>query len=455
MQKLFGTDGIRGLTATAPTLSPPFLHQLGKALTKWLLHKGITHPRILFARDTRKSSRFIMDALCCGFSGTTTTIIDAGVCTTPMAHYLVSRFPGDYHCGIIITASHNGPEYNGIKLVGQSGKISQEDEALIELFIDHTPQATYCTFAPAYHPLPTHHATSYLHHISRLIPSNIFANLHIVLDCANGAASHTTPALFAGTGARLTVLYANPEEVSTTTACGSEHPEVIAKAVCTNNANIGFAFDADGDRVVVATKDGAIIKGEMLLAFLSTHPLFASQTTLVSTQAANSGFAQWLAQQGKTLICTDVGDRAVGAAMKECGALLGGEPSGHVIISPYSITSDGLVAALLTTHTLHATGNTTMQTFTPVPQVSITVPVQFRESLTQEPFISILTRHKEAIAPGRLLVRYSGTEPCLRIMAEHQSEHTARQIAHSLARELEPLLTITHSSEVPDDLCTL
>jgi len=439
MPTFFGTDGIRGCAANSPFLKTDFLQRLGIALCTWAKGKSGAHqPTFVIGTDTRSSGKKIAQSLAQGIIHTGGACLDAGILPTPALHSLVTNHPAHYHVGIMITASHNKPTDNGIKVAIPAGKISGEDQTIIEELINqlpspHLPEAAFTQ-------IPHHHQTGYAQNLLKSFPPRMLAGLHIILDCAHGATYVIAPAIFKHYGATLTVIGNEPNGENSNTGCGSTAPQKLKTLVLALKADMGFAFDGDGDRVCVINQAGNLLSGEEVLSLASTHPRFATERAVVGTIVANSGLEQWLRQQGKELIKTDVGDAQVHAAMLAHNAELGGEPSGHLIVQSHLPTADGIYAALLVAHTLLETKNSVLTTFKPIPSCSLSLPVQIKRILTEEPFASIIRAHEQALVPGRCLIRYSGTEPVLRLLVEHPDPHKADHALKALAEQLKPYL---------------
>jgi len=441
MNTLFGTDGIRGAIATSPYLTAPFLHRLGTALVQWAQIKKNETPIFVIGADTRASSRDIMYALTYGIMKEGGICFNAGILPIPALQHLVTTQSHYYHYGIMITASHNQATDNGIKIMSSRGKLSTADQEIITEFIRHVPAFTHCPTSLTIPSIPQHHAHSYLTHLSTVFPANMLHSMHIVLDCAQGATYQIAPLLFQGCGARVTCIGTEPTGTNINQNYGSTAPENLVQKMKELRADLGFAFDGDGDRVCAVNSAGEIINGDQLLALLATHPRFVSEKTIVGTIMTNSGLALWLAKQHKKLVRSSLGDAAVERVMNAHHAALGGEPSGHIIIRHHLPTADGIYAALYIAHTARLTHNLSLHTFTPLAQATINVPAATSQSLTAEPFASIIQAHEQAFLPGRSIVRYSGTEPLLRIMSEHYDQAKAHEASQQLAQKLIPYLS--------------
>jgi len=441
MNTLFGTDGIRGAVATSYYLSAPFLHRLGVALVQWARTKQNEAPVFVIGNDTRASSESILYALSYGIMKAGGICFKAGIMPSPALQHMVSTQSHYYHYGIMITASHNTATDNGIKLMSKQGKLLTADQEIIIEFIRHVPAFTQCPTNLTIPHIPQHHAHSYVTQLSTLFPANMLHGMHIVLDCAHGATYRTAPLVFQSCGATVTVIGNEPTGYNINEKYGSTAPAKLQEAVVALNATFGFAFDGDGDRVVAINSSGQIFNGDAILALISTHPRFATQKTLVGTVMTNSGLSLWLATQHKKLIRSNLGDAAVERIMRAHNAELGGEPSGHIIIRSHLPSADGIYAALYVAHTARLTNRLNLHTFTPLAQTTINLPAKIIQSLTAEPFASIIQAHEQAFLPGRSIIRYSGTEPVLRITTEHWDAQAAQEASEQIAQKLSPYLS--------------
>jgi len=438
MQIFFGTDGIRGSVATNPYLSAPFLHRLGLSLAQWAQHKhGIT-PSFVIGADTRGSAHTIFNAIAYGIMKGGGLCFNAGILPTPALQHMVTTQSHYYHYGIMITASHNEASDNGVKIVAPYGKLLTGDQEVIAEFITHTPPFTQCPATITVPPIQPHHANSYLMHFSTIFPAHILRGLHIVLDCGQGATYRIAPIVFQSCGAKVTVIGNEPDGTNINSGYGSTAPRALQEKVVELEADMGFAFDGDGDRVVAVNYRGDICDGDDILALLSTHPRFSAEQTIVGTVMTNSGLSAWLHERRKKLVRSPVGDAHIERILRAHKAELGGEPCGHIIVRSHLPTADGLFAALCAAHTVILTGNRLLKTFTHLPQALVSLPARHAQNLTEEPFASIIRAHEQALLPGRAVVRYSGTEPLLRIMTEHPDEEVAEKASQALAKQLKP-----------------
>ena len=435
---LFGTDGIRNRVGSHPFTQEALPH-LGRALACWAEETFGSEVRILLARDTRYSGPWITAGLMQGLLSYPVTIYDAGVFPTPGVFHLMQE---DTHChlGIIITASHNPSSDNGIKLVSSlSGKLTRADEDRIcKLMMQPNIQKDFSKLGKL---IPFQDAkTLYRKKITNQFSSLSLTDKTIVLDCAHGATTISAPQIFKDLGATVISINSDPDGYNINHNSGSTKPEGLAKAVIAHNAFMGFAFDGDGDRVIAVNSSGQIKDGDDLLALLLTNKEYSLEKGIVSTVMANQGLESYLTKIGKKLIRSNVGDKFVLQAMEKEELLLGGEPSGHIILKNLLGTGDGILVALKVLETVLATSNHSLESFTKFPQVVINVPIKRKKDLAQHPLADYIAACKEKLSAGRLLVRYSGTEPLLRIMAEGQdinlTSDAAQVLADTLEREL-------------------
>ncbi len=441
---LFGTDGIRTKVGSYP-LSPDSLPAVGNAIARWALEKYGAQTAFLVASDTRASCDQIKSALFSAFAPYSVGIYDTGVLPTPAVFHRIAH-DNRFTCGIIISASHNTAEDNGIKLVDSvTGKLTLEDELIISSFITaedrsngpHTPLPTL----QSSYTLLTDAQEVYSKAILDLFPSDLLKGKTVVIDCAHGATYRVAPYIFSALGADLIVLHDKPDGSNINRNCGATHLESLQQAVLAHKAFMGIAFDGDADRCMGVTRSGKALNGDDILALLLTHPTYSSAPALVSTVMANQGFEVYLSSLGKKLIRTSVGDKHVMEALIKHALPLGGEPSGHIIMAPLSNTGDGILVALKMLETILLTGNYDCTTFDTYPQVCINLNIKEKKDLTKAPFAGYIAASTARLTTGRLLVRYSGTEPLVRIMVEDTDQALCSSVARALARQLQPLLS--------------
>lgn len=431
----FGTDGIRGRIGTHP-LTVDSLLTLGKALGHWI-EKTYGSSTILIGYDTRQSCSLIKSALATGLLTQPLLLVDGYILPTPAIAQLVQK-TDLFSCGIIISASHNPYHDNGIKLITKQGKISAADEQEItDLFYQQNSSYSYDTLGTMYS--CNNAAQQYATYVRSFFKPLFLDGITVVLDCAHGATSALAPTIFNECGARTLVINNKPSGTNINDRCGSVLPEQLQQAVLENHADIGFAFDGDGDRVIAVNRQGIIKTGDDFLALLCQHPLYAKESGVVGTVLSNYGLQRLLENSHKQLIRTDVGDKYVGRALKTHNLLLGGEQSGHLIMRDYLDSGDGIFAALRILEAIISTNNWDFESFTPYPQIQINVPIKEKKDLSQPPLATIIASYQQQIE-GRLIVRYSGTEQVLRIMVEDNNLARAQNIATNLSNTLQQQL---------------
>jgi phosphoglucosamine mutase len=337
---------------------------------------------------------------------------------------------------LIVSASHNPAEDNGIKLFDQkNGKITIDDEqAITHYFYGNSIIMT--------HEQGSSTELPYARELYKQSLMQLFAHVradhhHIVLDTAHGATSSYAESLFKATGARVSIIHNTPDGYNINLCCGSTFPHSLQEAVRFHGATLGFAFDGDGDRVIAVNKRGEIKHGDDILCLLLNHPHYEKSEAVVGTIMTNEGFAQHLSQQRIHLIRTAVGDRNISDMLQQKKLLLGGEPTGHTILKNHLYTGDGLLVALKVLETIVATNNTELITFKHYPQVAHKIFIKKRYNLYEEPFASIVEHARESCQNGRVVVRYSGTEPILRVMVETTDLAQAEKQCTHLAQKLE------------------
>ncbi|SEL40244.1 phosphoglucosamine mutase [Roseovarius azorensis] len=446
-EKLFGTDGVRGQANSWPMTADMAL-RLGAAAGRYFRRdkQDKQEHRVVIGKDTRLSGYMIEYALTAGFASTGMNVFLLGPVPTPAIGYLTHSLRADV--GVMISASHNPASDNGIKLFGPDGyKLSDEAEAGIEALLNNgvTPAAPenigrakriddargrYVEYAKTTFP-----------HRRRL------EGLRIVLDCANGAAYRTAPEVLWELGAEVITLGVEPDGFNINLDCGSTKPQAAARRVLDTRADLGICLDGDADRVVLIDETGRIADGDQLMALIATRWAQEGRlagNTLVATVMSNLGLERHLNAQGIALKRTPVGDRYVVEEMRAGGHNLGGEQSGHIVMTDYATTGDGLIGALQFLAAMVETGQPAselMQVFTPVPQQLVNVRfAKGKTPLKSDAVQSAILEAERALgADGRLLIRPSGTEPLIRVMAEAldpaQLERVLSSVVDAVRRE--------------------
>jgi phosphoglucosamine mutase len=442
-KRLFGTDGIRGAAGEFP-LDPVTTHAFGQALGKVARHLG-AEPRIVIGMDTRESSPWIASQVAGGLNEAQVAVRFAGVVTTPGVAFLTHT--DSFVAGVMISASHNPYQDNGIKVFGHSGyKLPDAEEHAIEEEIFRLVE-TGVNPAPAEFAVDEGLDRRYIDNLLSTITTPL-TGLRIVIDCGNGAASHLAPDLFRRAGADVSSICCAPDGRNINLGCGALYIEPLRKAVLDRGADLGVAFDGDADRSIFVSKSGRIIDGDAVLLIAARALLAAGRlpkNLVVATVMSNLGLERALERAGIRLTRTAVGDKYVLEEMLRSGATLGGEQSGHVIFSDYSTTGDGMLTALkimsIAAESRLGLDELTAD-LTTFPQRLVNVRVREKKTLTDLPSVARELRECEAELgeSGRILVRFSGTEPLARVMVEASDprqvdEFTAR-IAGAIEREI-------------------
>jgi len=426
--RLFGTDGVRGTAGQYP-LDAATVRRLGAALVRALPH-GTVSPRLLVGRDTRESGGWIEAELAHGASGEGASVTSAGVVPTPAIAYLT---PAEgYDAGVVISASHNPFEDNGIKVFsGRGVKFAEGVEREVEaIMADSSWTERGGEAAP---PGRADLADAYLDHLTTVLPrGDALKGFALAVDCGNGATTTVAPALFERLGLGTIVIGNQPNGRNINLGCGSTHPELLAETVVKSGCQMGVAFDGDGDRAIFVDHRGRFVDGDHVLLMCGRQLQAEGRlkgSAIVATVMSNIGLEIALRDLGIDLVRCAVGDKHVMEEMQARDLSLGGEQSGHVIFSEYLFTGDGLCTALNVLRTIAATGRSLADLTSDLvsyPQVLLNVRVREKVDLARVPEVAAaIARVESRVAgQGRLLVRYSGTEPLLRVMLEgrHQEE---------------------------------
>ena len=430
MKNLFGTDGIRARMGDFP-LTPQGLHTLGIVLGSWFYTQKKS--RIIIATDTRHSATFCKYTLISGLTQSPVVVHDAGIIPTPVLHYLVQKYEYDY--GIMITASHNDASYNGIKIVTKEGKLSYDEQQIFQSFSkEHISGCDYTQLGQAtYHPEAF---KLYEEGLDRHFQPNFLKNIKIVIDCAYGAWSYHAESILKHFGAQVVSICSSGPNDSINKNCGSLYPEKVRDAVLKHEATIGFAFDGDGDRVIAVSKSGVIKDGDDILSLLIHHPRYKKNINIIGTAMTNQGLVDYLEQFNKKLVRVSVGDSYILQELKKENLTLGGEPSGHIITRDFSEGSDGLFSALRLLETMISTQNFELNTFCKYPQEIINIPVTTKKDLECSAFQTFLNEHTEIVKKSRIMIRYSGTEPLVRILIEYNNKEDKAVVCEKLLPSL-------------------
>ena len=437
MSRLFGTDGIRARAGTPP-LDALTVRRVGAALVR-VVHAASATPHVLIGGDTRESYGWIEEELARGLTSQGARVTSVGVTPTPGVAHL-TRTEG-FDAGIVISASHNPFEDNGIKIFsGRGEKLDEDFERRIESRVaDRTWDVPETSPVISRRPeLRSHYAD----HLLRIVPRlDRLAGSRLVIDCANGATTTIAPELFRGLGFEVAVVGDQPDGRNINLHCGSTHLDLLQKAVTHASARLGVAFDGDGDRALFVDHRGAAVDGDAVMLIAGVQLQRENRlpgNAVVATVMSNIGLELGLRQRGIELMRAPVGDRYVMEQMQSRGLALGGEQSGHIIFADHLFTGDGIGTALQVLRIMEATGRELADLageLVTYPQVLVNVRVRERVDYTQIPAIAESIKRVEARVDGqgRLLIRYSGTEPLLRIMIEGKDDREIRQWANEIA----------------------
>ena len=440
MRKLFGTDGIRGVAGEAP-LDRRTVFAVGVAMAR-SLNDQFVEPRVLIGADTRESSNWIVATITAGLTHGTASVVNAGVVTTPAIAYLTKKHA--FAAGIVISASHNPWQDNGIKVFGIDGyklpdalELAME-EKIFALLAENVPVDAG---VEEYPPVDASFRLEYEQYLRAAVPGLRLDGKTVVIDCANGAASAIAPELFTELGGTLRFTHVTPDGRNINAACGALHPDVVAKEVTAFAADIGITFDGDADRVLFADQNGRVVNGDAVM-LLAARDLQRSgmlkNDLVVATTMSNMGLEAALRRDGIRMLRAPVGDKYVLQMMQENDASLGGEQSGHILFPARATTGDGLLTALLVLDMVQRAGKPLHELCADLkvyPQVIVNVRV--REKRPLEAIESVAVRIQEAEddlhGNGRVVVRYSGTEALARVMIEAESEQQMRHHADAIA----------------------
>lgn len=444
MRRLFGTDGVRGIANEF--LSCERAMAIGRALGHVLSSNRKYRPKVIIGMDTRLSSEMLASAISAGLCSVGSDVMTLGVVPTPAVAYLVKKYKAK--AGVMISASHNPYDYNGIKIFGEEGfKLSDELEEQIEsIVLDNTPpikMASSSEIGKRFNaPYALHDYINYLMHTTE----THFEGMKVAIDCSNGSASSTAEELFRGLGADVQMINDKPDGININKNCGSTHLDSLKKYVVENGLEVGIAFDGDADRCLAVDEHGNEIDGDFIMAILALDMKkkgLLNKNTVVGTVMTNFGFHKFCEENDINYIAAKVGDRYVLEMLNQEGYSFGGEQSGHVIIRRHATTGDGQLTALTLLAHIKESGKTLgelSKVMKKYPQHTVnieTTPSGKIAFFTDEDIKEILNRAEEKIgANGRLVVRPSGTEPLIRVMAEGEDIEKTVSIAEDVAKEI-------------------
>lgn len=448
MGRLFGTDGARGVANSELTCE--LAMKIGRAAAMVLTESCAHKPKVLIGMDTRASSHMLAAAIGAGLCSVGADVLIIDVVPTPAVAFLVKEY--DYDAGVMISASHNPCEYNGIKIFQGNGyKLPDELENEIEeIILDETKLPPVVLGGDVGKIFFSSKAVDdYIFHLAMTADGD-FKGMKIALDCANGSASVTARALFTRLGAKCCIINETPNGTNINENCGSTHLEQLQKFVVENKCDIGFAFDGDADRLLVVDENGEVVDGDKIIAvcskFMKENNKLKNNTAVV-TVMSNMGFFKFCEKNDINCVKTKVGDRYVLEEMVKNGYAIGGEQSGHIIFLDYATTGDGQMSAIQVLNVLKSTGKkiselaSEMQVY---PQVLINVRVsnfgKARLDKDEEVQLAIREASEELGDTGRVLVRVSGTEPLVRVMLEGEDYNQIKSLAESIAKVIEERL---------------
>ena len=437
MRKYFGTDGIRGIAGESLTADLSF--KVGKALGKLLTEKK-EHPKVIIGRDTRISCDMLEQALAAGLTSTGVNVMTVGTIPTPAIAYLTKTIETD--SGIMISASHNPYQDNGIKIFGPDGfKLTDEQELHIEQLIDNSDKiknASFDKIGKLYS--GSELSQKYIQHIKQSISGDL-SGIKIALDCANGATTGIAPFIFGDLEADIETIGCQPNGVNINDNVGSTKINTIAEFVKENNVDMGFAFDGDGDRVLAVDSKGNVVDGDKIMFILAKHLKDQGElkdNMVVSTVMSNIGFYKAIEENGLQSVKTAVGDRYVVEEMRNNSYSLGGEQSGHIILMNYATTGDGILTAVKLADIIKKSGKSLEELANEVniyPQKLVNIKVVDKKTaMEDEEVLSECTKvEKELEGNGRILLRASGTENLIRVMVEASSDKLTDKYCEQVA----------------------
>ncbi len=443
MRKLFGTDGIRGVAGEYP-LDKKTVYAVGRALGD---HLPAGPRRVVIGQDTRESSGWIADTLAAGLRDDGVETASAGVVPTPTIAYLTHTH--SFSAGVVISASHNPWQDNGIKVFGPDGyKLPDEVELEIEteifsLLKENVPASGDGAAVKPSLPGDPALRQDYLNWLARVIPGA--ERIRVVVDCANGAATTVAPEIFNRSGAHAGFTHCVPDGRNINENCGALHPEIVAREVVAQKADLGICFDGDADRALFADSSGQVVNGDAIMLLLARELQSRGELandTVVATTMSNMGLEIALRESGIRMLRAPVGDKYVLEEMRKSGAVLGGEQSGHIILSREATTGDGLLTAIRVLAIVAASGRPLAQLVAGLkvfPQTIKNVRVKEKRPLEQLPQVmaAVKSAEQELHGNGRVNVRYSGTESLARVMVEAGTEETVHRLAREIAAALE------------------
>ena len=449
MGRLFGTDGVRGIANTE--LTAELAMNIGRAAAMVLVSDEVRHPTVLIGKDTRLSGDMIEGALIAGLCSVGANVELLGVIPTPAVAYLVGKYSAD--AGIMISASHNPFEFNGIKIFSSEGyKLPDDLENRIEeIVLDHvTPYETESNENIGKVTVMENAADDYIEHVAKSVDCDL-SGMEIALDCSNGSSSFTAEKLFTKLGAKVHMLFDAPDGININRDCGSTHIGKLQSYVREHKLCAGLAFDGDADRCLAVDENGSLIDGDFLMAICANDMKnrgVLKNNTVVGTVMTNMGFTKFCREKGLNFVPTKVGDRYVLEEMLQQGYNIGGEQSGHIIFTDFATTGDGELSGAILLSIMKRTGeklSALAKIMERMPQVLVNVKVSAQSKLSfyTDKEIKAEIKHISDILGerGRILIRVSGTEPLVRVMLEGESLEEIQNLAEEAAQVVRERLT--------------
>ena len=449
MGRLFGTDGVRGIANTE--LTAELAMNIGRAAAMVLVSDEVRHPTVLIGKDTRLSGDMIEGALIAGLCSVGANVELLGVIPTPAVAYLVGKYSTD--AGIMISASHNPFEFNGIKIFSSEGyKLPDDLENRIEeIVLDHvTPYETESNENIGKVTVMENAADDYIEHVAKSVDCDL-SGMEIALDCSNGSSSFTAEKLFTKLGAKVHMLFDTPDGININRDCGSTHIGKLQSYVREHKLCAGLAFDGDADRCLAVDENGSLIDGDFLMAICANDMKnrgVLKNNTVVGTVMTNMGFTKFCREKGLNFVPTKVGDRYVLEEMLQQGYNIGGEQSGHIIFTDFATTGDGELSGAILLSIMKRTGeklSALAKIMERMPQVLVNVKVSAQGKLsfyTDKEIKSEIKHISDILGErGRILIRVSGTEPLVRVMLEGESLEEIQNLAEEAAQVVRERLT--------------
>lgn len=441
MGRLFGTDGIRGLVNEYPML-PDMALRLGLAAGTYFRKKGKKRHKVVIGKDTRLSGYIFETALTAGFCASGLDVFQTGPLPTPAIALITRNMRADF--GVVISASHNPFHDNGIKFFDENGfKLADSvEDRMTDMVLDPRWKWNYPPADRVGRAKRINDALGrYIVSIKNSFPDHLTLDgMRVVIDCANGAAYKVAPMALEELGAEVVAIGVNPDGTNINSLCGSLHPEVAAEQLKQSRADVGIALDGDADRVILVDENGQVLDGDQIMAICALDLMKRGQLSnnrLAATVMSNMALEVFMRDHGGELVRTQVGDRYVAEAMRSQGINLGGEQSGHMIFSDYGTTGDGLLAALQVLRIMQESGKKLSELaglLNLYPQVLVNVPVKEKKPLEECKLVQKASKDAEKTLKGRgrVLLRYSGTEPLLRVMLEGENSEKVKSLAEML-----------------------